>query len=555
MNKSISSALCLIAIFVASISPVSAIATGETVATAMTVAAVTGTDGSVTPTDPASTEGLSLTPDEIAALQNQSEATSSDSNKSVFTKASDFVSDHAPFFIIGIIVLAAILAGIFIARGRRKVVPEPTTPIPVAAAGAAAKAAGPPAAVPSTKELRRQKRAAAQEAREQERRRRKAGFDGRSRKAAPPIATDVGPLVSASTASMALDPIEAEKRAARNPPAIAPSPAPSPPPASVATPSTSRSLSTPAATVVAGAAVGAAVGAGAGATSFNPGPGTGAIPAPVSPSQTAPAAGIQTPDQVAAASIQNPDDTIYSPQGEAVAEAAGAAPDPIPEPPTQVTQPAESSFDSPEPDARVGEAAAGFAVGAAGGSIAANAVSSNEEEISPVAAPVSDPGAADAEQRLRAKVEEIKAGHPRIPGPAPAVRVPVPEPFTDPVADQLAEEADADLERKRVQAEAVRREIDELQPTVEPIGGTSNLEGVERRLVENRENRDRTLQIAEDRLRLIEERAEQAERRAAFAERLTKLNLEESEREQRLNDVLTGIDRAEERTLEAEARA
>ncbi len=57
------------------------------------------------------------------------------------------------------------------------------------------------------------------------------------------------------------------------------------------------------------------------------------------------------------------------------------------------------------------------------------------------------------------------------------------------------------------------------------------------------------------RLHEIERRAEDAERRAAFAERLAQLKIEESERERRLDEVISGIDRAEERAREAEMRA
>jgi DNA uptake protein ComE-like DNA-binding protein len=54
---------------------------------------------------------------------------------------------------------------------------------------------------------------------------------------------------------------------------------------------------------------------------------------------------------------------------------------------------------------------------------------------------------------------------------------------------------------------------------------------------------------------MIEQRAQEAERRAAFAEKLALLKIEESEREQRLSEVISGIERAEERAREAEQRA
>lgn len=62
------------------------------------------------------TAPLTLDQDQINALTEQ--ANGADNDKSVFEKASDFVTDNAPWFIIGIIVLAAIIAGILIMRGR-----------------------------------------------------------------------------------------------------------------------------------------------------------------------------------------------------------------------------------------------------------------------------------------------------------------------------------------------------------------------------------------------------------------------------------------------------
>ena len=132
-----------------------------------------------------------------------------------------------------------------------------------------------------------------------------------------------------------------------------------------------------------------------------------------------------------------------------------------------------------------------------------------------------DPASAAAEERLRAKVAEIKATQ-QTPAPEPAVESALAEPES---------------------------------PAVEDTDLSPGLAAVERRLSENSEERDRALRDAEERLRRVEQRAEDAERRAAFAERLAQLKVEESEREKRLNDVVSGIDRAEQRAREAEARA
>ena len=556
MHKSISSALCVVALCAAAITPSFAVAAGDTATDSATSATVTNADGATTAVTPTETEGLTLTPEQIQAIQGQQAGDGSSDDRSVFEKASDYISDHAPFFIIGIIVLAAILAGFFISRGRRK--PGPGTaakgkgqPAPGSSSTAAkeapvAAAASAPASVPSTKELRRRKRAAAQKAREDERLRRKAGYDGRRRSAPAPAETPVGPLVSASTASLALDPMEAEKRAAKGlpVPAVQPPPAPAAPaPPAAAAPKAAAAR-----------------------------PSTGAIPAPVSPSQTAPAAGIQTPAQAAAG---YPDDTIYSKPSEETADT---------EPPTQVQPPEESAIEAPAPDARVGEAAAAFAAGGIAAKVAAGSgkdeqpvegsaadlagsdlVDSGDE---PVADAAPNPDQLDPEDRLRAKVEEIKSGKPGLSAAVPAAAVaaassapeaeeapevtPEPEAEAVPEADRIAEEDARDLERRKFEAEAGQTEIEGLEPSAVSAAG---LDDVGRRLEENRKHRDEALQAAEDRLRRIEERAEHAERRAAFAERLTQLNVEESEREQRLNDMLSGIDRAEERAREAELRA
>jgi len=355
-------------------------------------------------------------------------------------------------------------------------------------------------------------------------------------------------------------------------------------------------------------------------------PSRGAIPAPASPSQTAPAAAVRqqrmtsttdpasaetpdpTPDTAAEAAPQptgDPDDTIFSqPAANAAARAAAAA-----EPPTEITPIHEPSIEAPGADARVGEAAAAFAAGAAGGTIASKYAGRSEgtdpaegalaaEEAPSTTAEAAlaasaleesttvhqDPAEIEAAERLRAKVAEIKAGQPgAVPPVAPvAPQEAAPEPVADPepvppeafepepvpFEVQAAEQSldaepiapgiqidddETDFERKRLEAEAVQREIDEIQPDM--TTPATSLEGAQRQLEENRQHRDEALMDAEERLRSIESRAQAAESRAAFAERLTQLNAEETDREQRLNDVLTGIDRAEQRTREAEERA
>lgn len=449
----------------------------------------TGTDSS------SDTPSLTLDQNQIDALAAQA---NQDDDKSVFEKASDFVTDNAPWFIIGIIVVAAIIAGILIMRGR----PAREKP---------AGGKGQPAQVPSASELRRRKRAAIQRSREEERMRRKAGIESRrtSRRGEMPPAAIPGEAAAASAAGVAasgIDPVEAEKQGARD--------------QETAAAAMARFGASPDPLAEQGSAPAA------------PAPAApGAVPAPVSPSQTAPAAGVVTPGGEPAFSES---DTRYQP---AEPPPPAGEFEPVPEGDTSILH--EPSIENPGADAAVGNAArdflAGGAVGAAGGIAAARSMGHKapaepsaeqrdeqpEEQLDPVIAPepgmapehaLADPPAAapevEGDERLRAKLAEIKEAQ----GPEPAPRAP-----------------DTDL--------------------------SPGLAAVERKLSENSEERDRALREAEERLRRVEQRAEDAERRAAFAERLAQLKVEESERERRLNDVVSGIDRAEQRAREAEERA
>lgn len=160
-------------------------------ATALTIALVSGGFGSpATATEPV--------PSIAATVTLPSDVTTTTDDRSFFEKAGDFASDNATWFIVGIIVLAAVLAAIFILRGRRK---SPATPAAgtAPATGAAAGAGGTKSAqgTPSAAEIKRRRRAAMQRAREEERLRRKAG------------------LPAGAKPAQALDPVAAEKQAAR----------------------------------------------------------------------------------------------------------------------------------------------------------------------------------------------------------------------------------------------------------------------------------------------------------------------------------------------------
>ncbi|MEX0619982.1 MAG: helix-hairpin-helix domain-containing protein [Solirubrobacterales bacterium] len=173
-------------------------------------AAVAGVNAAPAPSAP-----MALTPEEVTALEAGARDYAPDSeNASVvndagdfISDAGDFISDNAPYFIIGIIVLAAILAGILIMRGRRsrKASPPEAKSVKAAAGTTATKAAGAPASVPSATDIRRRKRAAMQRAREEERLRRRSGKSGGTAASSPRTASTAG----------VMNPVEAEKQAAR----------------------------------------------------------------------------------------------------------------------------------------------------------------------------------------------------------------------------------------------------------------------------------------------------------------------------------------------------
>jgi hypothetical protein len=84
---------------------------------------------------------------------------------------------------------------------------------------------------------------------------------------------------------------------------------------------------------------------------------------------------------------------------------------------------------------------------------------------------------------------------------------------------------------------------------------SSAVQEAERRLLAEREQRERAMEDAHRRLEEIEHRAQEAEQRAADAERLAQLKLEEAERERRLREVLERVSAAEARAKEAERKA
>jgi len=413
------------------------------------------------------TAPLTLTPEEITTLEEAADPGSSDSeNTSFFDDAGDFISENAPYFIIGIVVLAAILAGLMIMRGRRKAKPGKAVAAGAAAgAGAtAAKAAGTPASVPSATELRRRKRAAMQRAREEERLRRRAGKAGNG----APAGTR-----RAGAPAAAVDPVEAEKQAARDQ----------------------------------ASAAGAVARTG---TTIAP-PGTGAIPAPVSPSQTAPAAGVVTAAEAASAAAG----TIQPPPPAAA------------EPPTEVNPLPPTDGEeiiAPGPDAAVGRAAAAFAVGAAGGAIASKVASPKPND--PLEAKVAEIKAAQEAQPQPAPESAV----PPAPAPEPEQILPErPDPSrpAPPAVSGLSaveRQLSADsIERDRAlkEAEERLREIERRAEDAERRAAFA--ERLAQLKIEESERERRLDEVisgidrAEERAREAEQRAEAAEKAAASA--------------------------------------
>jgi len=395
--------------------------------------------GATSPATTGTTSGdsapITLSPEQIQAMQDA--ANGQNNSRSVFEKVSDFVTDKAPFFIIGIIVLAAIIAGILILRGR----------------------SGPSGSGPSAAERRRRKRIETQRARQEERLRRQARRTG-------------GPAPSTGWSDPARDAVAAEKAGADQAPV-----------------------------------------AGVVARAERP------VAAPYSPTQTAPAPGVVTVPPVAAAAgtagpPEAPTANMPLPQSPGAAGWGGADPE-FPEP----------SVEAPGADATVGRNAAAFAAAAGARSVSerihpgdAEAQRGYPSGARPQTPPASGAGGPVADDRLRATLDDLRG----VPGPVePAGHG---QPGTG--------------ESRSVESEL-----------------SVGLAAVERRLSQEREDRDLALRDAEERLRRVEQRAEDAERRAAFAERLTRLKLEESDRDQRLRDVISGIERAEQRAEEAESRA
>lgn len=221
-------------------------------------------------------------------------------------------------------------------------------------------------------------------------------------------------------------------------------------------------------------------------------------------------------------------------------QAAKAGTAQAPTAPTPPVSPEAPTEVSPAP----GSIAAGGAAAAAG-AVAAGAIGSGGRDD-------------EAEERLRAKVEEIKAGQAAVaPPPTPAGEAPLEVPGRGPEALAGGMAAGAVAAGSLEGREAPTPPVGEA-PAVPTTGATpvpEDLAQAEARIRADREARDRSLAEAEQRLRLVEERAAAAERRAAFAEQLAELKAEEGEQERRLREVLERMDRAEERARQAELRA
>ena len=216
-----------------------------------------------------------------------------------------------------------------------------------------------------------------------------------------------------------------------------------------------------------------------------------------------------------------------------------------PVPPSSPVSPEAPTEVSPGPGGIGAGAAAGGLAAAAAGAAAAGAIGGSRQED-------------DAEARLREKVEEIKAGQSAV-APSPEARKSPEAPTgVSPAPGGIGTGAVAGGVAAAAAGAAAAGSLggrDEAAGTPGDIAVPADLAEAESRIRSDREARDRTLQEAEQRLRLVEERAAAAERRAAFAEQLAELKAEEGEQERRLREVLERMDRAEERARQAELRA
>ena len=130
-----------------------------------------------------------------------------------------------------------------------------------------------------------------------------------------------------------------------------------------------------------------------------------------------------------------------------------------------------------------------------------------------------------AEQRVRDKVDEVRAETQRIGAAVP------PAPGA-PIQDTQA-----------------------TPPPQAAPGPPADLRTAEQRLEDERQARERAMKEAEERLRQIEERTRAAEQRAADAQRLEQRRAEEEAEERRLEEMRRSVAEAEERAREAERRA
>ena len=405
---------------------------------------------------------MTLTPEEFSSFEDAAGMPESE-NASVVDDAGSFVSDNAPYFIIGIIVLAAILAGILIMRGRHKAGTgrKESAPTAKAAAGAtgakaaaatgakASKSPSAPASVPSATELRRRKRAAMQRAREEERLRRRAGKGG---------ARGATGGALAPSPSAAMNPDEAEKQAARD-------------------------------------QASAAGAVGRVGTTITP-PAAGTTPVPASSGQTVPgaagappaaSAGAETPTAVNPAPLTDGEEVI-----------------------------------APGPDAAVGRAAAAFAAGATGGAIAGqvnpnDALEAKVAEIKAAQESATTPVVPDSAPDFETPAEpaRIVPDRPDPSQPAP----PVASGFTA-VERQLSADS---AERDRVLKVAEERLLEIERRAEDAERRAAFAESLARLKLEESERERRLEDImsginrAEERARGAEERAEAAERAAASA--------------------------------------
>ncbi len=143
---------------------------------------------------------------------------------------------------------------------------------------------------------------------------------------------------------------------------------------------------------------------------------------------------------------------------------------------------------------------------------------------------------------------------PPVPGGTPAAGDYDPHAAEQRVRDKV-EEVRAETQRIGAQADQYVAGAPPIQDTQAVPSPPIDLRTAEQRLEGERQARERAMKEAEEKLRQIEERTKAAEERAAEAKRLEQRRAEDEAQDRRLEEMRRSVAEAEERAREAERRA